>query len=61
MDMMTPLFFIGSSSNLQITRTGMRCEMSLKLGHIALFTLLLVAEQIPYLTCFDLLGMLDLR
>ena len=34
-DLITPLFLTGSSSHFQITRTGMKYEMSLKLGHTA--------------------------
>ena len=40
---------------MQITKIGMKYEMSVMLGHIALFTVPMIGEKSPYLTflaCF---------
>ena len=45
MNMIVPSFFIGSSSNLQIIRTGIKSQISLNSGHIRSVTLELLALE----------------
>ena len=45
MEMLTTLFWIGSSSNLQVTRIDIRSRTSLNSGHICMFTLELPALE----------------
>ena len=45
MDMIAPLLLIGSSSNLQVTRTGIKSRMCSNSGHTRQLTLKLIALE----------------